>query len=158
MHSNKITAFDQESPGRRFSIIQRLSLIYLSGPMSETGVSKGKIPYLMKILSSPGIVQEDLTNHLCLDRAATARALQSLGSNGFVYREEDPQDRRRKNVYPTPKAQRLQGEMIEILKAHNDVLLSGLTAEERDLLMALLDRVADNLRRNLDKPRHDAGE
>lgn len=157
MHSDTITAFDRESPGRRFSIIQRLSLIYLSGPMSGTGISKSKIPYLMKILSTPGIVQEDLTNHLCLDRAATARALRSLENNGFVYREEDPQDRRRKNVYPTPKAEGLQGEMVDILKAHNDVLLSGFTGEEQGLLVSLLDRVADNLRRNLDKPDRDAG-
>ncbi|EGB14450.1 transcriptional regulator, MarR family [Pseudodesulfovibrio mercurii] len=153
MHSDTITAFDRESPGRRFSLIQRLSLIYLSGPMSGAGVSKGKIPYLMKILSSPGIVQEDLTNHLCLDRAATARALQSLENDGLIRREEDPRDRRRKNVYPTPKAEGLQEEMIAILKAHNDVLLSGFTGEERNLLMSLLDRVTDNLRRNLDKPR-----
>ena len=158
MNSEKILAFDLGSPGRRFSIIQRLSLIYLSGPLSESGISKGKIPYLMKILTSPGIVQEDLTRHLCLDRAATARALQSLENHGFVYREEDTEDRRRKKVYPTAKAQRLQGEMVEILKAHNEVLLSGLDAAERDLLMSLLDRVIDNLHRGLDRPFPDAGE
>lgn len=158
MHSNMIAAFDRESPGRRFSIIQRLSLVSLSGPLSETGLSKGKIPYLMKILNSPGIVQEDLTNHLCLDRASTARALQSLENSGFVSRKEDPRDRRRKNVYPTAKAEALQGELIEILKEHNGVLLAGFTAEEQTLLLSLLDRVIDNLHRNLDRPRCDAGE
>lgn len=158
MHPNAIAAFDRESPGRRFSIIQRLSLVSLSGPLSETGISKGKIPYLMKILNAPGIVQEDLTNHLCLDRASTARALQSLESSGFVYRTEDPQDRRRKNVYPTPKAKNLQPEMIEILKACNDMLLAGFTAEEQTLLMSLLDRIIDNLHRNLNRPRYDVGE
>ncbi|HKI82125.1 MAG TPA: MarR family winged helix-turn-helix transcriptional regulator [Pseudodesulfovibrio sp.] len=152
MNSEKLLAFDLGSPGRRFSIIQRLSLIYLSGPLSESGISKGKIPYLMKILTSPGIVQEDLTNHLCLDRAATARALLALEENGFVYREEDPTDRRRKKVYPTAKAQSLQGEMVGILKAHNDVLLSGLDGAERTLLMSLLDRVIDNLHSGLGRP------
>jgi DNA-binding MarR family transcriptional regulator len=135
-----------------------LSLIYLSGPLSETGISKGKIPYLMKILKSPGIVQEDLSNHLCLDRAATARALQSLENNGFIFREEDPRDRRRKNVYPTPKAENLQEEMVAILKAHNDVLLSGLTDEEQTQLMSLLDRVVDNLRGSLGRPDRGSGE
>jgi len=157
MNSEKLLAFDLGSPGRRFSIIQRLSLIYLSGPLSESGISKGKIPYLMKILTSPGIVQEDLTNHLCLDRAATARALLALEENGFVYREEDPTDRRRKKVYPTAKAQSLQGEMVGILKAHNDVLLSGLDGAERTLLMSLLDRVIDNLHSGLGRP-HPAAE
>lgn len=151
MTSENITAFDLESPGRRFSIIHRLSSIYLSGPLSETGINKGKIPYLMKILSSPGIVQEDLTHHLCLDRAATARALYALESKNFVHREEDPRDRRRKKVYPTAKAERLKEEMVGILTAHNDVLLSGLTTEERALLMSLLDRVVDNLHRVLDR-------
>lgn len=157
MNSEKLLAFDLGSPGRRFSIIQRLSLIYLSGPLSESGISKGKIPYLMKILTSPGIVQEDLTNHLCLDRAATARALLALEENGFVYREEDPTDRRRKKVYPTAKAQSLQGEMVGILKAHNDILLSGLDGAERTLLMSLLDRVIDNLHSGLGRP-HPAPE
>ncbi|WP_319582559.1 MarR family winged helix-turn-helix transcriptional regulator [uncultured Pseudodesulfovibrio sp.] len=158
MNSEKIMAFDQGSPGRRFSIIQRLSLIYLSGPLSESGISKSKIPYLMKILTSPGIVQEDLTNYLCLDRAATARALQSLENKGFVYREEDTEDRRRKKVYPTSKAERLQGEMVEILDAHNDVLLSGLDSAERTQLMSLLDRVIDNLHQGLDRRLPESGE
>jgi len=157
MKTEKLLAFDLGSPGRRFSIIQRLSLIYLSGPLSQSGISKGKIPYLMKILTSPGIVQEDLTNHLCLDRAATARALLALEENGFVYREEDPTDRRRKKVYPTAKAQSLQGEMVGILKAHNDVLLSALDGAERTLLMSLLDRVIDNLHSGLGRP-HPAAE
>lgn len=156
MHHNDITAFDQDSPGRRFSIIHRLSMVYLSGPLSETDISKGKIPYLMKILTSPGIVQEDLSNHLRLDRAATARALQSLEVNGFIHREEDPQDRRRKKVYPTPKAEGLQEEMVEILRAHNEVLLSGLTGEERTQLIRLLDKVIDNLHGTLGRPRPEA--
>jgi DNA-binding MarR family transcriptional regulator len=158
MNSEKILAFDLGSPGRRFSIIHRLSMLYLSGPLSESGISKGKIPYLMKILTSPGIVQEDLTTHLCLDRAATARALQSLENNGFIRREEDKEDRRRKKVYPTAKAERLQGEMVGMLKAHNDVLLSGLDGNERTLLMSLLDRVIDNLHRGLGRSLPEEGE
>jgi DNA-binding MarR family transcriptional regulator len=110
----------------------------------------------MKILTSPGIVQEDLSSHLRLDRAATARALQSLEVNGFIHREEDPQDRRRKKVYPTPKAEGLQEEMVEILRAHNEVLLSGLTGEERTQLIRLLDKVIDNLHGTLGRPRPEA--
>lgn len=151
MASESIRTFDQGSPGRRLSIIHRLSMAYLSGPLSELGIARGKIPFLMKILSCEGIVQEDLSTYLCIDRSATARALQQLEDEGLVFREEDRLDRRRKKVYPTSRAKLLQGEFVAILKAHNEILFAGFDDEERRMFMDMLNRVVENLQSEINK-------
>ncbi len=144
-----IKQFDQHSPGRRLSIIHRLSMIFLSGSLSQIGISSGKLPFLMNILCSEGIVQEDLTNYLCVDRAATARAVQHLEKDGLVYREEDQHDRRRKKVYPTEKAKHLQDDIVRILKNHNEVLFTGFSEEEQTVFMSMMDRIIENLHNNI---------
>lgn len=141
----QLKKFDRNSPGRRLSIIHRLSMNSLSGPLSGIDIGRGKIPFLMKILCSEGIVQEDLTTYLHIDRAATARALQDLEKKGLVYREEDREDRRKKRVYPTDKAKSLQAEIIGILKNHNEVLFKNFEENERLLFMDMLNKIVDNL-------------
>ncbi|MBI9112760.1 MarR family winged helix-turn-helix transcriptional regulator [Maridesulfovibrio ferrireducens] len=154
MALEQIQKFDQNSPGRRLSIIHRLSMTYLSGPLSQIDIGRGKIPFLMKILCNEGIVQEDLTNYLQIDRAATARALQDLEKKGLVYRKEDREDRRRKLVYPTDKAKSLQTNIIGILKNHNEVLFKDFDEKERLLFMGMLNKMVDNLYSHISANEH----
>lgn len=149
MPPKKIVKFEQDSPGRKLSILHRLSSVYLAGPLSELGIARGSLPFLMKILRCEGIIQEDLTRSLCIDRAATARALQNLEKEGLVSREEDPQDRRKKRVYPAAKIKDLQENIIDILQAHNEALFAGFDEEEQLQLLDMLDRMTSNMHTKL---------
>ncbi|MEZ6854419.1 MarR family winged helix-turn-helix transcriptional regulator [Halodesulfovibrio aestuarii] len=141
----KMEEFEQGSVGRRVSMLHRLCMVNVSGPLSELGIGSGKLPFLMKIQNCEGIIQEDLTQSLCLDRAATARALQDLESKGLVYREEDQQDRRRKRVYSTAKTKSLRKKLIAILKEHNEALFTGFDDEEKLQFLSMLDRLIENM-------------
>ena len=127
-------------------MLHRLSMAYMAGPLSEMGISRGKIGFLMSVLQFEGIVQEELTNKLCIDRAATARALQAMEKQGLIRREEDREDRRKKRVYPTEKARALQPVLMGMLDRHNEALFAGLSQDEQDQFLGMLDRLVDNLR------------
>ena len=121
-------------------------MAYLSGPLAEIGITRGKIAFLMEVLRQDGVIQEDLTRSLCIDRAATARALQDLEKEGLIRREEDPQDRRRKRVYSTTKTKALQHSLVAILESQQEALFTGLNDNERVQFLGMLDRLVENMR------------
>ena len=146
MSKNDMEQFYRQSPGRRLGMLHRLSMAYMTRPLSELGITKGQIGFLMTVLQSEGIVQEELTHSMFIDRAATARALQSLENAGLIRREEDPEDRRRKRVYPTKKAYALRPGLLDMLARHNQALFAGLSPAEQDQCLDMLDRLVGNLR------------
>jgi len=127
-------------------MLHRLSLAYMARPLADMGIGRGKIGFLLSVLQFEGIVQEELTRRLYIDRAATARALQALEEQGLVRREEDTKDRRRKRVFSTGKARALQPKIMDMLSRQNKALFAGLTRAEQDQFLGMLDRLADNLR------------
>lgn len=149
MSSQEINEFEKGSPGRRLSILHRMNMAYLSEPLSKLGISRSKLPFLMRILCCEGIVQEDLTRFLVIDRAATARALQALEKEGLAVRKEDPDDRRCKRVYPTDRARSMQDDVISVLEQQNETLFNGFGAGERKLFLEMLDRLVENMRLEL---------
>lgn len=149
MPPKKLVKFEQDSPGRKLSILHRLSSVYLAGPLSELGIARGNLPFLMRILRCEGIIQEDLTRSLCIDRAATARALQNLENEGLISREEDSQDRRKKRVYPTARTRELQETLIGVLRNHNEILFEGFDEDEQLQFLNMLDRMVNNMQLQL---------
>lgn len=146
MNDKDINVFNRRTLGRRLAMLYRLSQAWLAGPLAEIGVTRGGIGFLLAVFRSEGISQEELTRELFIDRAATARAVQSLEDAGLVRREADPRDRRRKRVYSTDAARALQPGLIAMLDAHNEALLAGMSRNERERVMDALDRLVDNLR------------
>lgn len=135
----------RRSPGRKISLLGRLGTAVASEPFAELGLSAAKMPFLMTLLHSDGIVQEELSKLLFVDRAATARTLASLEKDGLVRREVDPNDRRKKRVYVTDKAHLLFPRILPIMDDLNEVLFAGLSREERKQFLVMLDRLIENL-------------
>ncbi len=146
MQQTEIESFEQASPIRKVSVLHRLNPNALSGPVSEFGISRGMLPFMMEVLTHEGIIQEDITQNLSIDRAATARVLQHMETDGLVVRKEDPKDRRRKHVYATPKAHELQDSLMDVLHQHKDSLFSGFDEKEQLQFLDMLDRMIANMR------------
>lgn len=108
-------------------------------------LSKGQYAYLVRICESPGIIQERVSEMLKIDRATASRAIQKLESSGLVEKRDDPDNRRIQLLYPTEKVKTL----YEILKDEenysNETALRGITDEEQQTLLRLLQKVQINL-------------
>jgi len=145
MNYKSIERFEQESPLRLVSKLNRMTLNSIVGPLADIGIARGLLPFLMEVLRREGAIQEDITRALVIDRAATARALQQLEEAGFVRREEDPEDRRRKRVYATDKARDLREDVMAILRRQKAVLFTGFDEEEQAQFLAMLNRMIGNI-------------
>ena len=94
------------------------------------GLNGRQHTYIFHVCKRPGISQDQLARHICVNKSNITRQLGALEQAGFVRRESDPDDRRVLRVYPTEKAEEW-----------NRLLLEELNPEEQACLLTLLSRV-----------------
>ncbi len=142
---SEIMQFEQNSPSKKIQRLFRLNSNYLAKPLGELGLGRGVMAFLLEVVFCNGIIQQDISRKLTIDRAATARALQQLEENGFITRVENEHNRREKCAYPTQKTSDMYDTIFPILEEHKEKMLSGFTTEERTTLLSMLDRMIANL-------------
>lgn len=105
------------------------------------GLNGRQHTYIFHVCKRPGISQDQLARHICVNKSNITRQLSALEQSGFVRREPDPDDRRVLRVYPTDKAERALPRVCELMEEWNRLLLEDLKEDERTVLLSLLDRV-----------------
>ncbi|MBY5033819.1 MarR family transcriptional regulator [Streptococcus gallolyticus] len=111
----------------------------------EMDLAKGQYLYLVRICQYPGIIQEELSEMLKVDRSTVARSVQKLEKNGLVLRKTADGNRKNKHLYATEKGL----ELYEVLQREHhyseERSLTGLTQEEASELERLLTKVRENI-------------
>ncbi|GEO79596.1 regulatory protein MarR [Companilactobacillus mindensis DSM 14500] len=79
------------------------------------------------------------------DGAIVARSLKKLETNGYVSRQPDPDNGRRKLVSITEKGEQLYDKVRSAFKKSNDAMFEGITSEEQSQLESILEKVYKNL-------------
>jgi len=97
------------------------------------------------VVEKSGLTQKELSDTTYKDQANITRSIDRLEQKGLLRRAPNASDRRIINLFPTPKAQALVDEIAPISAGHNDALTEGFSASEREMLLALLQRVYTNL-------------
>ena len=149
-----LDAFEARSLGRRLSTLHRLGAAHRAAAIAELGVASSEIALLISVTQEPGLIQDALARQLAIDRALAARGLAALEKKGLVRREEAPDDRRCKRVYPTDATQTLMEPLLTLLQGQNELLFEGFDGEERDACLSYLDRMVANLRGAMEADRH----
>lgn len=131
--------------GKYISYIQRMNQKELTGRLKPYGIGGGgHHSYLMAILRSPGLNQDQLTNEVKFDKATTARCVKQLEEAGYVERTVDGNDRRSYRLYPTQKAIDFEPTLREIFEHFNRHLTECLTTAEQEQLAMLLQKIYDS--------------
>lgn len=92
-----------------------------------------------------GHTQSELVQHAGRDKAQIARLVKSLFERGLLRGEPDPADGRVLRLSPTPAGLALHRRLQQHRARFEKTLTAGLSAQERATLLALLDRLQDNL-------------
>jgi DNA-binding MarR family transcriptional regulator len=98
----------------------------------------------MTLYARDGISQEEITRKVLIDKGTTARAIQKLVKEGYVKKEQNPNDKRAYKVFLTEKAFQVKPVLKEISARITDILSSGFTEEEKEAAWFTLDSMAKN--------------
>ncbi|QOL81608.1 MarR family winged helix-turn-helix transcriptional regulator [Pseudooceanicola spongiae] len=96
---------------------------------------------LAVICDNPDLRQSQLAEILSIERSNTVVIIDALEQPGLIARHRVPNDRRSYALRATPQGRRLHKEATRVLEAHENRLLTALSAEERQLMIDLLRRI-----------------
>ena len=102
--------------------------------------------YLAQLYAQDGLIQDEMSNKISVDRAATTRTLQAMEKKGLVRREQDENNHRAKRVYLTEKARELEPRIRELQTRWVDFITQDLTQEESDTFARQLRMLAQRAR------------
>lgn len=135
---------EQPSLGRLIACLHRQSRIYFDNALAPFGLSSGTLPLLGSLLRQDGLNQQELSEHLHVDKATITRMISKLIELGYVRREHDPADKRAYRLFATRKARDIDPEVRQVLRGWTAILSEGFTNEEKELAFTFLTRMRDN--------------
>ena len=91
------------------------------------------------------IYAKDVEQHFGVKHSTVSGVLQRLESKGFLLFEPDDTDRRCKKILLTDKALKIHEQILQHIRATEDVLYCGITEEEQEQFTALLQKVMENI-------------
>ena len=134
-----------ETIGFRLRLAQIAAYRHFEGSLGRYGIAPRYLGLLAIIEHHPGQPQGRLAEAIALKRSSIVPIIDRLEADDLVERRPSPNDRRHKALWLTPKGKRAVTELKARARAQEERLAKGMTAAERESLLALLGRVIANL-------------
>jgi DNA-binding MarR family transcriptional regulator len=108
---------------------------------SVSDLPPGRVGILLLIEANPGVTQTRLAQAVGLDRSTLVGVLDALEARGLVERRRG-EDRRTNGLLLTRAGRALVAGLKRRIRAHERRVAARLTTEEKDQLLALLEKLA----------------
>ncbi|BAE83242.1 MarR family winged helix-turn-helix transcriptional regulator [Desulfitobacterium hafniense] len=133
--------------GKYISTIHRYGQTFFNPLLEKYNLNGSQRYYifLLNLYDNNGIIQEELSKKVRLDKVTTTRALQKLEQEGYIYRIVSEEDRRAQRIYTTPKAEEIREELENIFSNWNEVMLGNLSENQRKQLFKLMEQILSNV-------------
>lgn len=133
---------------RHIAMLYRQLLRQLDRELSPIGLGPGRYAYLFALYIEDGRTQQALADAVGSDKAAAARALARLETDGYIRRAADPLDRRQVRAYLSAKGRGQRAQLERAAANALAALTSGLRDTEREQLRKLLRKMSTPLLNN----------
>jgi MarR family transcriptional regulator, organic hydroperoxide resistance regulator len=111
------------------------------------GIARGQWYFLRVLWSEDGLSQRELSARVGTMEPTTVIALRSMEKAGLIRRVRSADDKRRSQVWLTPKAQRLRNELLALARGITDEAEHGIAREELASFRRIIARMTANLDR-----------
>lgn len=126
--------------------VARMLKTYADHKASQFGITRAQWVVLVRLDRFEGLKQAELAEMLDLQPITLTRLLDRLAECGLIERRPDPNDRRAKLLYLTPKAKPLLEQLGDLGNELMATALAGVEREHVELMVAQLAIVKENLR------------
>lgn len=129
------------TPGHLIRRAHQIAVAIFAEHLADADITPVQFALLNALLDSPGIDQVSLAKRVAFDPATSGSVIGRLEAKGWVVRQADPTDRRRKLLVVTPQG---ANAMVDIQAAVAKVqaqILSPLSLDEQQQFVVLLSRL-----------------
>lgn len=142
------------SIGMHFLNIELLRRKLIRPYFIELGLTVGQgFPRILKTLRTLNrpVTQKELADICILDVTTMSRALDKLEQSGLLKRSTNPQCRRSWLISLTEEGNSLADKVIEIFNMTDEIFINNLSETEIATLIALLNKIENNLNNAIDE-------
>jgi len=125
--------------------IYRSNVAYMAKELDAYRVGSGQFEFLLFLYYKDGVSQETIARTLKVSKATSARAIQNLEKEGYVYRERDESDLRAYKVYLTKKGKEMRDIIFKKQTSFISILFSDFTIEEIEIFRLLIHKTVSKL-------------
>lgn len=118
----------------RVGTLSRRIIRFLNNQFAPLGITLGQSMVLFVLLDHDGSSVKDIAATIQIDSPGVTNMIDRLIREGFVSRQEDPEDRRIMQVFLTPRGRQVGEEALSIGWEINQKLNRTLTGDEITLL------------------------
>lgn len=115
--------------------------------ISPHGVTRGQWYFLRVLWEEDGLSQRELSARVGMMEPTTVIALRSMEKSGLIRRVRSTTDRRKAQVWLTPKAKRLRERLLLVARGITEDANAGIDRDE----LAVFQRVIARMTANLDR-------
>lgn len=135
----------RDTPAHLIRRAHQLAVAIFMEETSEYAVTPVQFSILTALLDSPGEDQVSLAAHVAFDAATSGSVVSRLEARGWIHREADARDRRRKRLWVTPDGREAVREIRRAAKRAQTRVMGPLAAEEQEILKELLSKMITRL-------------
>ena len=130
---------------REIGIIARALDSIANIEFRDIELARGQYLYLVRIAENPGIIQEELSELLKVDRSTVARSVKKLESKGLVQQKAAKGNKKNKEWFVTEKGEKLYPFILTENNYSEETSLQGFSQVEVKALEKMLVRVRENI-------------
>lgn len=131
----------KQAPGHLIRRAQQVAYAVFMEETASFDVTPVQFAILNALMDTPGVDQVTLANQVAFDAATSGSVIGRLESKGWVRREADVQDRRRRLLWVTAEGEQAVQSMKRAVARVQTKILSPLSENERVLFMTLLGKL-----------------
>ena len=130
---------------REIGIIARALDSIANIEFRDIDLARGQYLYLVRIAENPGIIQEELSELLKVDRSTVARSVKKLEAKGLVQQKAAKDNKKNKEWFVTEKGETLYPFILSENDYSEETSLQGFSQAEVQALEKMLVRVRENI-------------
>ena len=111
----------------------------------DLGLTRAQWSVLAHLYRRDGIQQKSLAKILEIKPISLTRLLDRLEESSWIERRDDPNDRRAKNIYLTPKTKPMLKKLSQLGNQVQEKALLGVSAKDSETLISVLKKIRENL-------------
>ena len=111
----------------------------------EISLNLSQAKTLVRLEENEGVSQARLAELAEVDAMTMVRILDRMEADELLERRPDPADRRARCLYLTAKAKPLLDQIWKLSETTREEVFAGISKNERDVFMTVLERLHDNL-------------
>ena len=133
------SSFDfARAPGHLIRRAQQIAVAEFARALADFDITPVQFALLNAVIDAPGVDQVTLAKTVAFDPATSGSVIGRLEGKGWLRRQADAQDRRRKLLFVTPEGAQAVAHMSAAVSQVQQNILAPLTAADQTRFMALL--------------------